>query len=324
MNIEAPMSEDLLRCQQIFFARALRITEEVKKQDARFVHYTSAEAAVSIIRNSELWMRKTTVMNDFMEVEHGRECLAAAYHSNIIGARFKMALEAISPGICKEVEKTFDAWSQTFVDNTYIACFSIHDKSEDSYGRLSMWRAYAGGTGVAFVIKNTPFVSISDALKVYSSPVSYLDESGFLHEMESVTNSIVKESEFLKSLPSEILIANIFTMFRFAVLCTKHPGFGEEKEWRAVYNPQLEFSDRIKKDIAVIQGVPQTIMKIPMVSYPDEGMLGAELPELLDHIIIGPTQYPDVIREAFVDMLAAAGVTDANKKVVMSDIPLRC
>jgi len=128
----------------------------------------------------------------------------------------------------------------------------------------------------------------------------------------------------LKSLPSEILIANIFTMFRFAVLCTKHPGFGEEKEWRAVYNPQLEFSDRIKKDIAVIQGVPQTIMKIPMVSYPDEGMLGAELPELLDHIIIGPTQYPDVIREAFVDMLAAAGVTDANKKVVMSDIPLRC
>ena len=35
---------------------------------ARFVHYTSAEAALSIIRSKRLWLRNTTCMSDYREV----------------------------------------------------------------------------------------------------------------------------------------------------------------------------------------------------------------------------------------------------------------
>jgi hypothetical protein len=49
----------------------------------RFVHYTSAEVAVSIIKNKEVWMRKSTTMNDYMEIEHGIKCLSTAYREKL-------------------------------------------------------------------------------------------------------------------------------------------------------------------------------------------------------------------------------------------------
>ena len=37
----------------------------------RFVHYTTAEAAIKILRSKTLYMRSTTAMADFSEVQHG-------------------------------------------------------------------------------------------------------------------------------------------------------------------------------------------------------------------------------------------------------------
>lgn len=37
--------------------------------------------------------------------------------------------------------------------HSYITCFSEHLESEDKYGRLSMWRGYGKGTGIALVLK---------------------------------------------------------------------------------------------------------------------------------------------------------------------------
>jgi hypothetical protein len=49
---------------------------EVHEGGARFVHYTSAESALSIIKSKHLWMRNTTCMTDFREVQHGFDILA--------------------------------------------------------------------------------------------------------------------------------------------------------------------------------------------------------------------------------------------------------
>src|SRR5713101_8126431 len=46
------------------------------KDYARFVHYTSAEAALKIIKSKRLWMRNTTCMSDYSEVLHGFEILS--------------------------------------------------------------------------------------------------------------------------------------------------------------------------------------------------------------------------------------------------------
>lgn len=66
------------RIAKIFFPYAAEKTMAVKESGGRFVYYTTADVATSVIRNQQVWMRNTMVMNDFMEVEHGFECLDAA------------------------------------------------------------------------------------------------------------------------------------------------------------------------------------------------------------------------------------------------------
>ncbi len=56
---------------QIFYPHASKRRNAVMRQGTRFVHYTSAKSAMKILKTREVWMRKTSCMNDFMEVEHG-------------------------------------------------------------------------------------------------------------------------------------------------------------------------------------------------------------------------------------------------------------
>jgi hypothetical protein len=95
-------------------------------------------------------------------------------------------------GLSPEIEKLFDDWTGHRKFDTYLACFSEHKESEDTFGRLSMWRAYGGTTGVALVMKNEPFQSttISDVLKIYGSPVAYFDESRHMKAFSEVVDNI--------------------------------------------------------------------------------------------------------------------------------------
>ena len=90
-----------------------------------------------------------------------------------------------------------------------------------------------------------------------------------------------------------------------------------------IYNPSYEKSARIISDIQSIDGAPQHIYKIPMKNFPEEGFYGAEIHELIDRVIIGPTQYPWAIRDVFVEILKESGMQDAHERVCVSDIPLR-
>jgi hypothetical protein len=47
------------------------------------------------------------------------------------------------------------------------------------------------------------------------------------------------------------------------------------------------------------------------------------IPALIDHIIIGPTRDPLAMREAFISLLDEAGVEQPDRKVFVSNIPLR-
>jgi hypothetical protein len=112
-------------------------------------------------------------------------------------------------------------------------------------------------------------------------------------------------------------------MFCYAMLCKNHPGFREEREWRVVHTPRFEPSSRLIHDLQVVRGAPQPTYKIPLKNVPEENLLGVEIPELVNRIIIGPTQHPLPMYEAFVTLLEQAGAQDAASKVKVSDIPLR-
>jgi hypothetical protein len=79
----------------------------------------------------------------------------------------------------------------------------------------------------------------------------------------------------------------------------------------------------LRRDVEVVRGIPQPVYKIPLKNIPEEGFTGATIPELLDRVIIGPTDHSFAAYEAFVSLLNEAGVENANTKVFTSHIPLR-
>lgn len=306
----------------IFFPRALSAQAYVAGNNTRFVHYTSAEVAFSILTKGEVWMRNAQVMNDFSEIEHGMACLRSSY-GGPTGKTFKELLDGMFPNVSNDIEKLFDSWYPHFKSETYITCVSEHLDHEDITGRLSMWRAYGGSSGVALVVNNAPFLGTTDVLGANSSPVAYMREKEFDHEFAQVVASIEAARQFVSALPRETVVATVFHMLRYAVLCTKHPGFAEEREWRVIHAPNLLPAGKILHAYETVSGVPQSVYKIPLRDWPEEGLVGLAIPSFINRLIIGPAQLPGTLYSTFHKVLSEAGVPDVDKKLCISDIPLR-
>ena len=317
------MDEVTTKVLEMFFPYAHKMRQTAEKEHKRFVHYTTADVAMSIITKSEVWMRNATCMNDYLEVSYGVSCLCHAYNNTSAGNELKTILNDCFSGVSNEIEVLFNSWRDEMQFNSYLTCISEHSESEDRLGRLSMWRAYGKGCGVALVFFNGPFLRTSDALKAYTSPVAYMDFNKVEENLWEIVKNIREAKNIMLSFDREGIKHTFFEVFKNAVLCTKHLGFAEEKEWRIVYTPTFQDSSRLIPSIESINGIPQQVYKIPLKNVPDENFYGATIPELLDRIIIGPTQFPMAMYQAFVKLLENAGVQDAKNKVIVSDIPLR-
>lgn len=311
------LTDDQAKFFQIFHGYALGKQLEIDLKGGRFVHYTSAEAASKMFATPKLWLRNSQTMNDFSEIHHGMSVLFKTYEGPA-GDRFRTAINAIFPDVSLEIEKRFNSWIPDFKFNTYIASLSEHDDSEDNYGRLSMWRAYGN---VALVLNRQVFLTPSDAINAYTSPVAYMDQPEFEVEFTHVCEKVEQEAEFLAKHDREFIIGVIFQMFRYAVLCTKHPAFKEEREWRIIYSPS-NGSPFIEKTVETIRGVPQLVYKIPLVDIPGK-LEGAAPSGLVNRVIIGPTPYGAAMYDALVMQMTAAGISDASAKLWISGVPLR-
>jgi hypothetical protein len=314
-----------LRVFQIFFPYAFESYVNVIQRQTRFVQYTRAEAAIAMIRSKSVWLRKTMWMNDYREIAHGWELLQRTFQESAAGKNFKETMERAFPGIVQEIAANFDPWVKRYHLDTYVACVSEHDAAEDMMGRLSMWRAYGGRTGVAVVLKSAPFVAISHALGSYSSPVAYFNKEKIEAHFAKIAAGIAADMDFVKAQPRATIINTMHEAFRFGMICCKHPGFAEEREWRVIYNPERDTipADQrpMQRRIEIINGTPQPVYSLPLKKLADGYDL--EIGSILDRVIIGPSEFPGALLEAFWDELEKAGVPEPRKKVVVSDIPLR-
>jgi hypothetical protein len=302
-----------------YLEKALR----VEKEGLKFIQYTSADAAMSIIRNGEVWLRNSQCMNDYSEVEHGLNCLTTAFRSEEKGKAFQAILEKIFPGIVAEFIPIFESWLPSFRFSTFIACVSEHPPEENLYGRLSMWRAYGGNRPIALVLNKAPFLSDTDIFHAYTNPVAYLDPDNFSEEFHQLSLRMLADIEFIKSLGKQSVINYLFDTFKNIVLCVKHPGFMEEREWRVVYNPDHKSSEYVSTSIETINGIPQEIHKIPLKDIPEGNFYGASIPEFIDKVIIGPSDQQAVLGRTFAKLLENAGCDNPHSKIHYSGIPLR-
>jgi hypothetical protein len=261
-------------------------------------------------------------MNDYTEVAHGIYCLTRFYESSA-GDELKAAMDGCFPGISSEWSSLFDAWIPVIRRHTYILSVSEHTQLDDQYGRLSMWRAYGGNAGVAFIFKGGPMLRPSDALRAYSSPVDYLGPDGVAGEMGKIALGLRTHKSYVRQQGKEWLKRGMFEAFRFAAICTKHPAFLEEREWRVVSTQVLHESDRLKPVPEIIGGVTQLLLKLKLADVPEEGLTGLTIPDCLDRVLIGPCEHPEVIAASLTELLESTGVEDASKKIHITGIPLR-
>jgi hypothetical protein len=201
---------------------------------------------------------------------------------------------------------------------------SEHDDTEDELGRLSMWRAYGGKCGVALVLNPTIFNTETDELKVYSAPVRYLSVPEFATWFGAWTTRLIANEGDLCAAPHPTLLFFFKYAFRVFALCTKHPGFREEREWRIFHSPLLDgTSDWLVKENEIINGLPQEVVKINLREDAEKGVRGVEPKALFNRLIIGPTAHPLPVYHALHNLLAAAEIDEPSQRIFISNIPLR-
>jgi Protein of unknown function (DUF2971) len=292
--------------------------------EARFVHYTSAEAALRIIQNKRIWMRNVTSMSDYSEVQHGH-----LIHSNLLNDPdirnpLVTVLDNCAPGAADEAFKHFDKWWEDIRLNSFVTSISEHDQTENTHGRLSMWRGFGGHSArVALVFKVSSSLLRAGVFNLMFSPVAYLTDKELRAQYMEVINEIQKAETFLKSVGKEQVRQSVYSMLVANVTCLKHEGFKEEREWRLIYGPQRWPSKYIEKSTEVVAGIPQIVYKIPLDRNKDRELAEFDLARILDRVIIGPTQFSWSLYEAFAVALKDIGVPDSGKHVVNSQIPIR-
>ncbi len=299
---------------------------------AKFVHYTSAEAALSIIGTACLWMRNARCMSDYREVEHGFDIWKRFLQDTNRRETFTSTLDdCIENGATDALGFFYEKW-QSIHSQTYITSMSVHDASEDLHGRLSMWRGFGGGLGRVGLVFKIPWGEIgAEQLGLMFTPVSYLSDERALDNIQAILASIFEKRDFLKSQNPNLLRAFVQSMIPAGVTCMKHEGFKEEREWRAIYVPEITSPNyKMNSATKVIGGVPQLVHLLPLdggksINGGTPELAGLEFAKLFDRLIIGPSQYSLPMKEAFVSALVKAGIAEetARQNVLISGIPLR-
>lgn len=318
------------KLREIFAPHESRRRDDLFRFNRRLIHYTSAAAAISIIRNKRVWMRNVRCMNDFMEVEHGFELMQRSFAPPIDTEAEKglrvvsAALDELFVGLSEESIAWFNAWLFQLRNKTYVTCLSEHDPAEKEYGRLSMWRSYtANQVGVGLVINPLPLYSLSNTFGAFSSPVYYFGDNELRDLFIEISDNIKSNKDFLQQQGRDEAKGYFCMLLRAIAMCSKHPGFVEEKEWRIMHTETLDEKGALELDVEFINGIPQPIYKIPLQDHEESGMTGIAIPDLLEHVLIGPTQFPLAVWDAISIELKKAGVQDVDKKISYSAIPLR-
>jgi uncharacterized protein YukE len=289
----------------------------------RHVHYTSAEALFSVLKSRKWRLRNARLMNDFSEIQHGLSCLQSAWNSEA-GIEFQKWIDLQWPQLNADLVNLFDGHAFGIQNRTFITSLSEHEDDEDRFGRLSMWRAYGGKSGVAIVLNPAIFASETEEMAVFSAPVLYEEPESFKIWFAAWAAQLESQSEVLSELPLEEAKGWLFYCFRLFCLCIKHPGFKEEKEWRVFHTPQIDGeSNWISPKIETIESLPQEIFELSLVDDVELGVIGVAPDTLINRIIIGPCEAPMSLHYALISALRDAGVSDPESRISASLIPLR-
>jgi hypothetical protein len=323
-QIDQQERDRLIKLMGIFHPEPTRRRKAIDDSGERVVHYTSAENALKIISSQTMWLRNTNCMSDYSEVALGFSHLRQFFSDPGRLQRFVAAVNACYPNLGEDCIAHVNQWMPEIQANTYIASVSEHDPKENRIGRLSMWRAFGqSATARAAIVMNVPDPWEAEGLRLTLFPVEYTDHDEVEARLEQVIRDVVANVGFLQTFPRDRLQFVVFGLLTSIAVCSKHVGFKEEREWRVIYLPNYRRSDVITSSTQTIGGIPQIVYEMPLKEDPDHDVKGVGIPALIERIIIGPSMYPVPMAMAFIEALRKADVQDPEKRVFVSNIPIR-
>lgn len=287
-----------------------------------FAHYTSKNSAVSIISNEELWLKKTSEMNDISEVKHGVEYVTNHFMSC---KRNKLwgIVDNIYTGLSDEIIKSYNAWYDDLYGETYIACFTAFEESS-AYGRLSMWRGYGRETPVALILNNSFLDADNNLYGIIITPVFYYTDDqvlSFFSEFNGIAQGLLNNGG--ANISREVVKSIFLQIFKTISFAFKHPGFSEEKEWRIVYRPSEASQGRLRKVISSDGTINNSFYRLPLSPNNSASIHGVSIRNNLDHVLIGPTSNLENTKSEIKHVLTKTGFQNLESIIRSSNIPYR-
>jgi hypothetical protein len=308
----------------IFFPYTAKKRLEFQDAQRSFIYYTTASTALKALKSREIWMRLTGVMNDHSEVQHGLNCLSTALSPSTSACQqLVSSLNGCFQDLYQEVRNQFEEWVPSIFSDTFITCISEHYREDRDYGKLSMWRAYGGNAGVAFVLRPNVFFLETQALAAYTVPVLYANREDIQATLLEIAQNILNNTAYVQHIGRDGTRNAVFHALRFIAICTKHPAFKEEQEWRIVSSPSLQQSNYVKQYQEVIGDIPQPVLKIELEDQPDEGLIGLQLEDFIEEILIGPCEHPNIVARSIYQELLQGGFRSLATRIRTTGIPLR-
>ncbi len=293
--------------------------DRVKTRALDFAHYTSAETAFLIIKTQSIILRNALLMNDTSELTLGLNAIYNGFDgTDTASGTFWHKAKSIHPEIEDKFYTSFKTAAQRLIQETYITCLSEFCP-KDGLGKLSMWRAYGFPNGVALIMDREKILSNTTTVDITTYPVFYTERgTGFCKIIPEIINGIVDVTDKFKEFNIDVVVAALIDLCFHLAICIKDSNFVEEDEWRAVYRPDVYSFETTKYETMIIGGTPQLVRKLELGDNSN-----IRLKDIIKKVIIGPTEHPEISRDAFVHLLREEGFEHPELKVEIARIPFR-
>lgn len=307
---------------EILAEYTIKTKAHLESRDINFSHYTSSIAAIGIMKNKTMWMRNSALMNDYSEIRYGENFLMNCWNDRRLGNALKKTLDYIDTQIHVNITNRLTEHIKHREHQTFILSISEHDPNENIHGRLSMWRAYGGNAGVAIIL-NRELILAMDGYNIILMPVQYVTQRQFRRNFQNLIYKIRDKIKIIREIDINSIENALYNYLHYTIMSTKHPGFSEEREWRMLYCPTLNTSHGAKHILEVIKEIPQVVYGLDLDFFLSKIPNKPNLNHLIERIIIGPTQNPNIIGEALSIEVEKFCPKNPFEKLIRSEIPLR-
>lgn len=290
-------------------------------------HYTTISTLENIVSNEEFWFSNPLNMSDISEVRFGALAGVNAFRNYHDTLRRVCKTQERFEILSNAFEGYFHEFDSSHVLDTYVLCLTNHDP-QDTDGRLSMWRAYGGnGNGAAIIIDTSKINALAGVHPLIFSDVKYCSEQ---ERDQWINQTLIKLAEIIdsKAIPDELLYVPAFYLFerlKIFALFSKHSGFKEEDEWRAVYLAHRDISNIYGHMLGYASTKRGIELKFKYKVKPIPNVTAADLSleKIIHQIILGPSQASYLALNSTKRMLQMLGKPALADRVIASNIPFR-